>query len=380
MNFTQNLRATLIVTGLSLLVGSCTKHKAEGGHEEEAAQTIVLTTPNMMDVPISQAYVCRLQSRRHIEIRALNEGYLEEIPVQEGQAVRAGDRLYDLYPILYKTKVEAEKAELRLAEINLQNTQQLAGRGFVSAPELARATAERDRAKANFDRATAEASFTRIAAPFDGIVGRQLMQQGSLIQGGDTLTTLSDNAVMWAYFNVPEADYLRFKAGRGGNDARSSRNLELPGAAIQLRLANGQMFDKNAASTLTIESEFNRETGNIEFRADFPNPEGLLRHGQTGTLLIKQRLGGAIVIPQQATFEILDRRYVFVVDDKNIAHQREINIGRELEDIYVINKGLKAGEKFVLEGVRQVRDGKHLEHTEIRAAKDAVKNLKYNAE
>ncbi len=86
------------------------------------------------------------------------------------------------------------------------------------------------------------------------------------------------------------------------------------------------------------------------------------------------------MIPQQATFEILDRRYVFVVDDKNIAHQREINIGRELEDIYVINKGLKAGEKFVLEGVRQVRDGKHLEHTEIRAAKDAVKNLKYNAE
>ena len=166
------------------------------------------------------------------------------------------------------------------------------------------------------------------------------MQQGSLIEVGDTLTTMSDNAVMWAYFNVPEADYLRFKSLRGATDTESPRRLELPGATIQLRLANGQIFDKNAATTLTIESEFNRETGNIEFRADFPNPEGLLRHGQTGTLLINQKLSGALVIPQRATFEILDRQYVFVVDKNAVAHQREITVARELEDIYVIKGGL----------------------------------------
>jgi membrane fusion protein, multidrug efflux system len=333
-----------------------------------------------MNVPTTQAYVCRMQSRRHIEIRALNEGYLEEIPVQEGQAVRAGERLYELYPVLYRTKLEAEKAELRLAEINLQNTEQLAGRGFVSAPELARATAERDRAKANVDRATAEAGFTSIVAPFDGIVGRQLMQHGSLIEVGDTLTTMSDNAVMWVYFNVPEADYLRFKSLRGASDTESPRRLELSGATIQVRLANGQIFDRNAATTLTIESEFNRETGNIEFRADFPNPEGLLRHGQTGTLLINQKLSGALVIPQRATFEILDRQYVFVVDENDVAHQREITVARELEDIYVIKDGLKAGERFVLEGARQVHDGQRLERTETRPPKEAVKNLKFDAE
>jgi len=321
-----------------------------------------------------------MQSRRHIEIRALNEGYLEEIPVQEGQAVRAGQRLYELYPVLYKTKLEAEKAELRLAEINLQNTEQLEGRGFVSAPELARAKAERDKAKANVDRATAEAGFTSINAPFDGIVGRQLMQHGSLIEVGDTLTTLSDNAVMWVYFNVPEADYLRFKALRGASDPASPRSLELPGATIQLRLANGQIFDNNAAKALTIESEFNKETGNIEFRADFPNPEGLLRHGETGTLLINQKLSGALVIPQRAAFEILDRRYVFVVDKDGVAHQREITVARELEDIYVIQNGLLASEKFVLEGAREVRDGERLKRTETRPPKEAIKNLKHHAE
>lgn len=380
MKLQQNLRATLIVAGLSLLAGGCSKKHAETAHQEEEQQTVVLTTPSVMDVPTTQTYVCRLQSRRHIDIRALKEGYLEAIPIQEGQAVRAGERLFDIYPVLYKTRLEAEMAELRLAEINLQNTESLAKRGFVSAPELARAKAERDRAKANVDRATAEAGFTRIVAPFDGIVGRQMMQQGSLIEEGDTLTTLSDNAVMWTYFNVPEADYLRFKSLRAANDSASPRTLDLSGATIQLRLANGQKFNKNASTTLTVESEFNRETGNIEFRADFPNPDGLLRHGQTGTLLINQRLSGALVIPQGATFEILDRRYVFVVDEHGVAHQREIAVGSELEDIYVIRNGLKAGEKFVLEGVRQVRDGKHLEHTETRSPKDAVKNLKYNAE
>ena len=380
MKLQKHLGATLILTGLSLLAGACSKHQAESDHHEEDSQPVVLTTPSVMDVPTTQAYVCRMQSRRHIEIRALNEGYLEEIPVQEGQAVRSGERLYGLYPVLYKTKLEAERAELRLAEINLQNTEQLAGRGFVSAPELARATAERNRAKANFDRATAEVGFTSIVAPFDGIVGRQLMQHGSLIEVGDTLTTMSDNAVMWVYFNVPEADYLRFKSLRGANDPQSPRTLELSGATIQLRLANGQIFNKNAAKTLTIESEFNRETGNIEFRADFSNPEGLLRHGQTGTLLINQKLSGALVIPQRATFEILDRRYVFVVDENAVAHQREITVARELEDIYVIKDGLSAGEKFVFEGVRQVRDGERLKRTETRPPEEAVKNLKYDAQ
>lgn len=378
MKLRQHLRAALIV--VSLLAGSCAKHQAEGGHEKEAPNPVVLTIPSVMSVPTTQAYVCRMQSRRHIEIRALNEGYLEEIPVQEGQAVRAGDRLYTLYPVLYRTRLEAEKAELRLAEINLQNTQQLANKGFVSAPELARAVAERDRAKAKLDRATAEYAFTNISAPFDGILGRQLMQQGSLIEEGDTLTTLSDNAVMWVYFNVPEADYLRFKSIRGASDTESPRRLELPGATIQLRLADGQIFDKNAATTLTIESEFNKETGNIEFRADFPNPAGLLRHGQTGTLLIRQRLSGALVIPQRATFEILDRRYVFVVDKDSVVHQRGITVARELEDIYVIKGGLSVGDKFVLDGVRQVRDGQRLERAETRPPQEAVKNLKFKAE
>lgn len=375
MKLQQYLRATLIVTGLGLLAGAACSRKhaqAEGGHHEEAAQPVVLTSPSIMSVPTTQAFVCRMQSRRHIEIRALNEGYLEEIPVQEGQAVRAGDRLYELYPVLYRTKLEAEKAELRLAEINLQNTEKLAGRGFVSAPELARATAERDKAKANFDRATAEAGFTSIVAPFDGIVGRQLMQHGSLIEAGDTLTTLSDNAVMWVYFNVPEASYLEYKEELDKDNGHADR------LQIELKLANGRIFSQ-PGKIGAIEADFNNMTGNISFRADFPNPQGLLRNGQTGTILIHRKLDNVIVIPQRATFEILDKRYAFVIDEENVVHQRDITIQSVQDDIFVISEGLHEGDKIILEGIRQVRDGDKIGY-EFHHPDQVLANLKFHAE
>ena len=111
-----------------------------------------------------------------------------------------------------------------------------------------------------------------------------------------------------------------------------------------------------------IEAKFNNETGNIAFRADFPNPDGLLRHGQTGTVLINRVLKDAIVIPQRATFEILDKRYVYVVGKDDVVHQREIVIQHELDDIFVIEKGLDVNDKIVLEGIRQVRDGEKVEY------------------
>jgi len=371
---------TLILVGFGLVGSACSKQHEDDDHHEEVGHPIVLTTPAVMDVPTSQDYVCQIHSRRNIEVRALTEGYLQEISVQEGQVVREGQVLFKIFPVLYQARLEADKAELRLAEINLRNTQRLNEQNVVSDQELALSRAERDRAKAKFDRAAAEYRFTKIVAPFDGIVDRQLMQQGSLVEKGDVLTTISDNSVMWVYFNVPEADYLRFTSIPGAVNPDAPQKLTLPGATIRLRLANRALFDQPGAQTLTMESEFDNKTGNVKFRADFPNPERLLRHGQTGTLLIEETLSDVLVIPQRATFEILDGQYVYVVDDNGVAHQRKITISHELEDIYVIENGLSADDKIVLEGVRQVHDGEHLENTEFRPPEEAVSNLKHHAE
>jgi membrane fusion protein, multidrug efflux system len=258
----------------------------------------------------------------------------------------------------------------------LDFSQGLANRQGVSTNEVKLFRAKLAKAQAKVDLAEAEFNFTRVKASFDGIIGRQRKQQGSLVKEEEILTTLSDNSVMWVYFNVTEKRYFEYMAETGKNKL----NLD-----VVLMLANHSKFPQNGKIDLAqkigaIEANFNNETGNIAFRADFPNPEGLLRHGQTGTVLVNRLVKGAIVIPQRATFENLAKQYVYVVNKDDVVHQREIVIEHELEDIYVIEKGiLDVGDRIILEGTRQVRDGEKVEFEFIPPEK-AMENQKNHAE
>jgi membrane fusion protein (multidrug efflux system) len=220
--------------------------------------------------------------------------------------------------------------------------------------------------------AQAELNFASVTAPFDGIVDRQRNQLGSLISEGDVLTTFSDNSVMWVYFNVPESRYFEYKSDLESGSAEAEQ------LRIDLKLANGEIFPQEGVIG-AIEADFNNTTGNIPFRADFANPSGLLRNGQTGTILIRRTLKDALVIPQRATFEILDKRYAYVVDEDGVVHQRGITIKREQDDIFVIASGLQESDRIILEGIRQVRDGDTIEY-EFRAPDEVLGKLKYHAE
>jgi membrane fusion protein (multidrug efflux system) len=333
---------------------------------------LVLTTPVIKDVVSTEQYVCQIHSCRHIEVCALEGGYLETIPVKEGQAVTEGDSLFKIVPTLYQARLDAEAAEAQLAQIELNNARQLFQQRIVSDKEVALSQAKLAKAQAQVALAKAELNFTEIKAPFGGIIDRLHRQQGSLVEEGDVLTTLSDNSVMWVYFNVPEARYLEYKADL----EHAAHDLH-----IDLVLANGAKFPQSG-NIGAIEADFNNETGNIAFRADFPNPDGLLRHGQTGNVLINRELKDAVVIPQRATFEILDRRYVYAVDKDDVVHQSEIVIENELEDIFVVAQGVKQGDKIVLEGIQQVRDGEKLQtaECEFRPPEQVLSNLKNDAE
>jgi membrane fusion protein, multidrug efflux system len=357
----------IIVALISLSQPACHTHKDQ---PESEHYKIVVTSPMTKDVVITQQYVCQIHSQRHIKVRALQNGYLEQIPVKEGQEVKQGTVMFKVIPTLYKAKWDAELAEAKLAELEFKNTERLAKRTVVSQNEVALYQAKWEKAKAKAKLAEAEWNFTMVRAPFDGIIDRLHEQQGSLIKEGDALTTLSDNSLMWVYFNVPEARYLEYMSGP---------SHEKDDQQIELVLANGSKFPQKASS-LRIEAQFNNENGNIPFRADFPNPEPrLLRHGMTGTILIHRPLKGALVIPQRATFEVLDRRYVYVVGKDDVVHQREIAIQHELEDTFVIKSGLRVDERFVYEGIRQVRDGEKRE-TEFRPPEEVLANQKHHAE
>jgi membrane fusion protein, multidrug efflux system len=352
--------------------------KEHGGHGH-AHQALVVTSPLVKDVLVTQQYVCQLRSQRHIEVRALQEGYLEPIQLKEGQAVKAGDVLFKVAPALYKARLDAELAEARLAELELNNTRRLAETRTVSVNEVALYEAKLARAQAKAALAQAELDFTVVRAPFDGIVDRLNQQQGSLVKKEEVLTTLSDNEVMWAKFNVPEVRFFEYMTAAGRGPLKRNSRIELADARIELVLANGKTFEHHAGNAVTVEGEFNRETGNIQFRADFPNPEGLLRHGQTGSVLVHRTLPKAVVIPQRATFETLDKRYVFVVGKDDVVRQREIVVSHEMDDIFVVKKGLGAGDRIVLEGVRQVHEGEKIKY-ETRSAEEALADQKHHAE
>jgi membrane fusion protein (multidrug efflux system) len=371
----------IILALTSLSLPACHRiHAEEKEQAHEEHNKIVVTSPQAKDVVITQQYVCQIRSQRHIEVCALQDGYLKEILVKEGQAVKKGDVMFKILPTLYKARLAAEVAEAKLAQIEYDNTEKLfkSTPPVVSSQEVALAKAKLEKANAKADLAAAEVDFTTVTAPFDGIVDRLNKQMGSLIEKRDVLTTLSDNSLMWVYFNVPEARYLEYKA-RDGKGKEKSQQLKLADSRIELVLADGSKFPYDAGDTVTIEGKFNNETGNIPFRADFPNPDGLLRHGQTGTVLIHRMLKNAVVIPQRATFEILDKRLVWVIDKDGVVHQREFAIRHEMDDIFVIKSGVDVNDKIVLEGVRQVRDGDSREY-EFQKPEEALANQKHHAE
>jgi membrane fusion protein (multidrug efflux system) len=366
-----------VVAAVALALPAC--HDRGEPHAPESHK-VVVTSPQRRDVVITQQYVCQIHSQRHIKLCALESGYLEEITVREGQAVKKGDVLFKVMPTLYQARLDAELAEVQVARIEYLNAKKLSEGNLpvVSQQDVMLHQARLAKAEAKAKLAEAELNFASVRAPFDGIVDRLERQQGSLVKEGDDLTTLSDNTVMWVYFNVPEARYLEYKARQG--KPHHSTQLKLVDARVELVLADGRKFDQPAGDTVTIEGKFNNETGNIAFRADFPNPDGLLRHGQTGTVLIHQTVKDAVVIPQRATFEILDKQYVWVVGDDNVVHQRPIAIAHELEDIYVLKGGVGVADKIVLEGVQQVHENDKLTDVEFRKPGDALARQKYHAE
>lgn len=338
-------------------------------HEEKEEDTkFLVTSPLKKDTTITRQYVCQIHAIQHIELRALEKGYLQNIYVDEGQSVKKGQTMFQIMPLIYNAEQQKAQAEANFAGIEYQNTKQLADSNVVSPNELAMAKAKYDKAKAELALAQTHLQFTEIKAPFDGIMDHFQVRLGSLVNEGDLLTTLSDNSEMWVYFNVPEAEYLNYKSHT------SSENM----TKVNLMMANNEQFQYPGV-VKTIEADFNNETGNIAFRATFPNPQLLLRHGETGNILMTLPLSNALIIPQKATFEVLEKKYVFVVGKDNVVHQREVTIASEMPDIYIVKEGITDKDRIMLEGIRKVKDGDKITY-EYEDPKTVLPKLKVYVE
>ena len=323
---------------------------------KESISKYPVTTAMLIDTSYPKEYVAQIQSVQNVEIRAKVKGYLENIYVDEGQYVHAGQVLFTIRPREYQAELMKARAEVKASELKVQNTRILADKNIVSKTELESALADLDQAKAEENIAELYVSYTTITAPFDGIIDRIKFKTGSLIDEGGLLTTISNNKDVYAYFNLSEIEYLNFK-----NRKDTSKQQE-----VSLILANNEPH-KYKGVIETVEGEFDNNTGNIMFRAKFPNPDFLLKHGETGKVKMTVDLKHAMVIPQRATYELQDKKYVYVVDKNNVVHSKCISVKQSLSNIYVIDSGLSINDKILLEGIQSVKDDDKIESTVIPA-------------
>ncbi|WP_264553912.1 efflux RND transporter periplasmic adaptor subunit [Flavobacterium sp. N2038] len=360
------MKRIILFTGLIAFVclTSCTTKK----EEKEEAEKFTVTNPVRIDTSFTKEYVSQIKSVRNIEIRAQEKGFLQNIYVDEGQFVKAGQLLFKIMPNMYQAELLKAQAEQKSVEIELQNAKLLADKNIVSKNELSVAQAKLQSAKAEVALAKLHLSFTEIRAPFDGTIDRIPLKLGSLIDEGELMTSLSDNSQMFAYFNLSEPEYLQYETNV--KDRADNK--------VALVLANGETF-KDKGNVEVIESEFNNETGNIAFRARFPNSAKLLRNGETGQIQMIVPLKNAIVIPQKATYEIQDKKYVFVVDKNNKVSSKEIIITGEIPDLYVIKSGVDENDKILLEGVQKVKENDKIKY-EYQAPQKVINNLRVKAE
>jgi membrane fusion protein (multidrug efflux system) len=340
-----------IIISVLLVVSSFLTACQHNEAEKEVESTFIVTSPIRMDTMIYKEYVGQIRSANHIELRSQEKGYLESIYVDEGQYVKKGQLMFKLMPAIYEAEVAKAKAELSYAEIEYKNTKSLADNNVVSPNELALAKAKLDQAKAAVTLAQVHLGFTEIRAPFNGMMDRFYTRLGSLVDEGELLTNLSDNSRMWVYFNVSESEYLDYMKNKEGRNAKN----------VLLRLANNQLFETPGVLE-TIEADFNNETGNIAFRGAFANPKGILRHGETGNVLMPVMLKNAIIIPQKATYDVLDKKYVFVVDANGVLAARQIIIAQEMPHLYVVAAGLTETDKILAEGLGKVKNNDKIKY------------------
>lgn len=327
----------------------------------EAEQEVYpVTSPMMTDTVYESEYVADIQSVRHVQIMARVGGFVERIHVDEGQLVKAGQVLFSIGSKPYEANLlkstanlKSVKADAKTALVELQNVKRLVEKGIVAQTELEMAQAKLEALEAKIEEARSEVdnaelnlAYTSVRAPFDGIIDRIPNKEGSLIEEGTLLTTISDNSTVLAYFNMSESEYLDLVAA--GEDFSSKE--------IGLEMANGKPYHHQGIIN-TVEGEIEKSTGNIAFRAVFPNPDLLLRHGASGKVLVRRELKNALLIPQKSTFEIQDKTYVFVVDKNNTVQRRAIDIKLRMSQFYVVESGLIASDQLIYEGIQLIQDG-----------------------
>ena len=379
----HSLAAFAVVSATFLTFTSCGKKDAQQMAGAGAAPQIGVMTVEQGASDLNSAYSATIKGKTDIEVRPLVSGFITKVHVDEGQRVSKGQTLFTLDQVQYQAAVEqaqaavaSAKTALESAKLTAANKQRLFDKNIISEYEnqlaknqLAQAEASLSQAQAALVTARKNLSYTVVTAPSDGFVGSIPNREGSLASPSmvTPLTTVSDNSDVYAYFSLNEKDILEMTDG--GKIALNTAIAQMP--AVQLQLSDGTIYPE-AGKVATVSGVIDNSTGAANVRARFKNINGMLRSGSTGMILIPNHKENVILVPQKATFEVQDRRFVYVVNDSNKTVSTAITIAPENDGKqFIVTGGLEPVQRVVVEGVgTKVRD--NMEIAPVDAAQAAA--------
>lgn len=361
------------------LLSGCSKQ--EGAAGQMTAPSLQVVTAEQTTTTLNKTYPVTIKGKTDIEIRPQVSGFITKVHVDEGQVVRKGQTLFTIDQVQYQAAVDqaeaavaAAKTAVASAQISADNNKNLFDRNIisenayiVSENSLRQAKAQLAQAEAALTSAKKNLSYTVVTAPCDGVVGTIPNREGSLASPSSVqaLTTISDNSQVYAYFALTEKDLLEMT--NGGATSFEAAVAAMP--EVTLTLADGTVYP-STGKVATISGVIDNTTGSASVRALFSNPTGRLRSGSTGTIAVPVTVENAIVIPQKATFEVQDHKYVYTLNDSNITVTTPIQL-LALNDgkNYVVTSGLNVGDRIVTEGIGvSVRPGMPVNPVDANAA------------
>ncbi|MGI6222267.1 MAG: efflux RND transporter periplasmic adaptor subunit [Prevotella sp.] len=357
----NSLKVTMFIL-LLLPFCSCSKKQ-----QAQSASTYKTLTVSKSSATFQKEYSCTLQGVQAVEVRPQVSGTIKKICVREGANVKKGQVMFIIDQVPYKAAVANAratvanaKASVSSARLTLKSKEQLRKDNVVSDYDveqalnsLNEAVATLQSAQAQLTSAVNDLSYTEVRSPADGVIGMIPYREGALVSSSieEPLATVSDNSEVHAYFSISEAEAQKLISQYGSLNAAIK---QMP--TVQLRMSDGSVYE-GKGKVDAVSGNVDSETGAVTIRASFSNSKGLLRNGGTGTILMPYEVSNSIIIPQEATYELQDKIFVYRVVNGKTKSTAITVLDYDDGTHYVVSSGLKVGDVIIAEGAGLLQEG-----------------------
>ncbi|PRZ19844.1 efflux RND transporter periplasmic adaptor subunit [Flavobacterium granuli] len=340
------------ILAVLLIISSCGKKEQQAPPQGPVPFPVQTITTN--DATVYQEYTANIEGQQNVEIRPKVNGFIQKIYVDEGQVVKKGQILFKLETQALNQDAAAAKAMVQAAQVEVDRLKPLVDRKIISTVQLETAKAKLAQAKSAYGSIAANIGYGTIYSPASGTIGSLPFKEGSLVSAAnqEPLTTVSDTRIVRAYFSMNEKQLLLFnKTFKGANAAEKLKSVP----EVSLLLVDGSEYDQKGKIT-TINGLVNAATGTTDFRAEFQNPQGILRSGSSGIVRLPIIQTNVILVPQNAVFEVQGKQIIYVVEKGNKVKSRIIETNGTSDLNFIVTSGLSEGEVVVVEGASKLKD------------------------